>query len=144
MCKDSFRLSYQLNIVYVTTMLFPTNIALVTFFHPSPFIIKGDILVFKPNSVHPARQMFYQSLPSEEFSIDPPHNPQELSFSIDGPKRINRCGTYQLKAEQIAGHGGRPVTYRWQPYQLPEGGAIQDLELFNTQNGQYRIKMLCI
>lgn len=118
-------------------MLFLINFLYVDISQPLVFIIIGDILVFKPNTINPARQMFYQSLPSEEFLIDSPHNPQALVFSIDGPTRINRCGTYQLKAEQIAGHGGRPVTYRWQPYQSNEGGTIRDLELFNTQNGQY-------
>ncbi|KAJ8048151.1 hypothetical protein HOLleu_00338 [Holothuria leucospilota] len=108
---------------------------LVTIGGGTNLIKSGDILIFKQDTFKPARQMFYRTFPARNFSIQAPNTQQRLSFTITGPTRINSCGNYQLRAEQISGHGGRPVTYQWQlwnesiPYGLNEGNQSPEVSI---------------
>lgn len=87
-------------------------------------------MTFKTDAIKPARQLFYNTLNNGYF-IEGPDNPPRLSFSIAGPVTINRCGTYWLRAEQITGHGGRPVNYNWQLQTQVADGSGLNSEFFN-------------
>ncbi|XP_071853100.1 uncharacterized protein [Apostichopus japonicus] len=47
-------------------------------------------------------------------AVTSPPDTSEVQFRISGPRTINSCGSYQLKAEQISGHQGMALTYNWQ------------------------------
>ncbi|XP_071853064.1 uncharacterized protein [Apostichopus japonicus] len=89
----------------------------------------GDQLMFNQNSIKPAKQSNFLYLNSDEPSaVEAPNNPPDVNFVVSGPTTINNCGSYQLKAEQISGHGGRKLTYDWQ---LEPTVVVQDSSSFS-------------